>query len=78
MVQIEPAGARLSNPRHCDLLQRALSSLDDLEHSLARGEGLDLLAIDLSEAIAALGEITGEQASAQLLETIFARFCIGK
>lgn len=67
-----------SNPRHGDLLQRALSSLDDLEHSLARGEGLDLLAIDLSEAIAALGEITGEQASAQLLETIFARFCIGK
>ncbi len=67
-----------SNPRHSDLLRRAAASLDDLQQSLARGEPLDLLAIDLSDAIAALGEITGEEANAQLLETIFARFCIGK
>ncbi len=67
-----------SNPRHRDLLRRAAASLEDLQQSLARGEPLDLLAIDLSDAIAALGEITGEEASAQLLETIFSRFCIGK
>jgi tRNA modification GTPase len=67
-----------SNPRHRDLLRRAAISLDDLLSALGRDEPLDLLAIDLSEAIAALGEITGEQASDELLHTIFSRFCIGK
>ncbi|MHB1318522.1 MAG: tRNA uridine-5-carboxymethylaminomethyl(34) synthesis GTPase MnmE [Anaerolineae bacterium] len=67
-----------SNPRHRDLLRRAAASLDDLSSALGRGESLDLLTIDLSEALAALGEITGEQASEELLHTIFSRFCIGK
>jgi tRNA modification GTPase len=67
-----------SNPRHRDLLRRAAISLDDLQSALGRDDPLDLLAIDLSEAIAALGEITGEQASDELLHTIFSRFCIGK
>jgi len=67
-----------SNPRHRDLLLRARNHLDDLEAALSRGVPLDLISIDLSEAVAALGQITGEEASEQLLETIFGRFCIGK
>ena len=33
---------------------------------------------DFRTVMAALGEITGDQASDELLHTIFARFCIGK
>ena len=38
----------------------------------------DLIAVDLQAAVAALGEITGEDVSESILDTVFARFCIGK
>lgn len=38
----------------------------------------DLLAIDIRESLHHLGEITGEITPADLLQTIFSRFCIGK
>ncbi|MBN1219674.1 MAG: tRNA uridine-5-carboxymethylaminomethyl(34) synthesis GTPase MnmE [Anaerolineae bacterium] len=68
----------VSNPRHKALLQRAL------EHSraaiIAQQEGLspDLVSIDVREAVEALGEITGETVTEDLLDTIFGKFCIGK
>jgi len=42
------------------------------------GELVDLVAIDVSAAVHALGEITGQTASEDLVETIFSTFCIGK
>ncbi len=46
--------------------------------TLADGLPLDFVAIDLRAALEALGEITGETATADLLDRIFAEFCIGK
>jgi tRNA modification GTPase len=46
--------------------------------SHARGVPADLLAVDLTAALAAIGEITGESLSDDLLAAIFSRFCIGK
>jgi tRNA modification GTPase len=40
--------------------------------------GTELLAADLRHALAALGEITGEISSDDLLTSIFTQFCIGK
>jgi tRNA modification GTPase len=39
---------------------------------------LDLIAPSLREAVNALGEITGEVSTADILEAMFSRFCIGK
>jgi tRNA modification GTPase len=42
------------------------------------GLTFDLVAIDLAAAVDALGQITGQTASDDLLESIFGHFCIGK
>ncbi len=68
----------VSNPRHKEALQRALSHLQALEESHRRSLPADFLAIDLQAAVNALGEITGETASEELLEVIFSQFCLGK
>ena len=39
---------------------------------------LDVCAVDLSYALDALGEITGETLNEQVIDEVFARFCVGK
>ncbi len=74
-----PAGERLvSNPRHRDALARAAGHVRDTLDGHARGVPADLLAVDLTAALTAIGEITGESLSEDLLAAIFSRFCIGK
>ena len=49
--------------------------------SAAAGSGLatlDLVAIDLKDAWDALGEITGETATEEIISTVFEKFCVGK
>ena len=67
-----------SNPRHRDLFRRALVHVQEAQGALSEGLPADLVAIDVSEAVNALGEITGETASEDLLDRIFGSFCIGK
>lgn len=57
------------------------ASLSCLEHALnAANEGfpMDAIAQDLEDALSALGEITGEVTSADILDTVFSGFCVGK
>ncbi len=68
----------VSDPRHRDLLRRAHESLTAALGTLAEAGGLELVAVDLREALQALGEITGETATEDLLDTIFRTFCVGK
>jgi tRNA modification GTPase len=67
----------VSNPRHCDILRRALAHIVAARDSYAKGTA-DLLAVDLTAAVSALGEITGETVSEDVLDAIFGNFCIGK
>lgn len=63
--------------RHYNALERAAKSLEEA----AAGTGavtLDLIAVDLKEAWEALGEITGETASEEIISTVFEKFCVGK
>lgn len=76
--EAQMADPLVASARHADALRRAGESLADALRTLDRGDPLDFVAIDLRDALEALGEITGETATADLLDQIFAQFCIGK
>ncbi len=71
-------GPLVSNPRHKEALARAEKRLNLALESAVRGMPEDFISIDLTAAVDALGEITGETAGDDLLDTVFSRFCIGK
>ncbi|MBX3112799.1 MAG: tRNA uridine-5-carboxymethylaminomethyl(34) synthesis GTPase MnmE [Fimbriimonadaceae bacterium] len=65
-------------PRHVPLLQRAREALVDVRQTLGQPVPDDLAAVGLRAAARALGEITGETATPDVVERIFHDFCIGK
>jgi tRNA modification GTPase len=66
------------NQRHREVLLRALRALAIFDSDLHAGEPPEILAADLRSAVTALGEVSGEQVTEEILDAIFARFCIGK
>jgi tRNA modification GTPase len=70
-------GSFMARRRHLDALARAEANLQNGERLLQQGAG-ELLAEELRLAQQALGEITGEVSSDDLLGRIFSSFCIGK
>jgi tRNA modification GTPase len=68
----------VDSERQRDLLARALSGLQRLRASFSAGATPDLLAVDLADAMDALAEITGAVTSAEILDRMFSRFCVGK
>jgi len=68
----------ISNPRHKACLERAEAHLEQALAGIEARMADDFITIDLTAAVSALGEITGETVSDELLETIFSSFCIGK
>jgi tRNA modification GTPase len=77
-VEVSQQDLLIANPRHADALRRALASVQAADAATATGLPEDFVAIDVRAALDALGEITGETAGEDLLDTIFRRFCIGK
>jgi tRNA modification GTPase len=71
------AGA-VANPRHAEALARARAALGRATLAADDGAPGEIVALELRDALAAMGEVTGRNASEELLERIFARFCIGK
>lgn len=70
--------SELSESRHMHLAREAAAFLRSAADICARGEAVDLAAIDLHGALNALGRVTGEQMDEKLLDDIFSRFCVGK
>ncbi len=68
----------IDSQRQHDLIARALDALRRFSKGLDDGVHLDLLSVDLADALDALGEITGEVTSAEILEKMFSGFCVGK
>ena len=72
------SGALAARRRHLDALARARALVQSAAEALKTSQTVELFAEDLRLAQLALGEITGEVSSDDLLGAIFGSFCIGK
>jgi tRNA modification GTPase len=75
---VSPDTLVTANPRHIEILTRACGHVQDAAASLQQPAALDITAVDVTAAITALGEITGETIGEDVLDAIFRSFCVGK
>lgn len=78
MENIGEASSVVPNLRHRTALKRAIKSLKTAEAGFLNGQNEETLALDIRRAADLLGEITGNTAGIDILDTIFSNFCIGK
>ena len=68
----------LTQARHMRLAREAAGALREAAAGCARGDAIDLIAVELHEALNALSRVTGDQVDEKLLDDVFSRFCVGK
>ena len=68
----------VNNVRHVELLEKGRDSMNDALSMTKRKEALDFIEIDVKSAYENLGEIIGETVSDDIIDEVFARFCLGK
>ena len=73
-----PSEMLLTNQRHIYAAQKAANHLLEGAQALKNQSPLDMIAVDLHDANATLGEITGEDISERVLDAVFSNFCVGK
>ena len=69
---------RMTEERHLELARRALDALRRAVNTIDAALPLDLAEIDLREALSSFSEITGEDASEEVIDRVFKNFCVGK
>ncbi|MGC8783967.1 MAG: tRNA uridine-5-carboxymethylaminomethyl(34) synthesis GTPase MnmE [Armatimonadota bacterium] len=75
---LTPEGAVVTSERHQIALQGAIESLQQALHSAQTALPAELISVDLRGALDAIGLITGETVTEDIVERIFSDFCIGK
>lgn len=68
----------VTNMRHKNALERALVNIDDALVDIKGKMPLDCIEVDLRDCWENLGEISGDSINEDILDKIFAEFCIGK
>ena len=70
--------ATLTQARHVQAARGACQALEDAVAAIDAGLPLDVTAVDLTRAMHILGEITGETLDEDVIDRVFATFCVGK
>ena len=73
-----PYGQMLTNQRQEEATGRARAAVHRAREALEAGVTPDALLTDVEEALAALGELTGQSVREDITDRIFSRFCVGK
>lgn len=75
--KISSGGAMITNGRHYALVLEAAEELVHAEEAFS-ADAVDLASAAVSGALSALGRVTGANATEDVLDDIFSRFCVGK
>src|SRR5262249_21628075 len=75
---LRPESVVAINTRHRDCLRRALESCARAHTALGEGLSGEYAAVDLDQALRAVGEVIGVVDVEQILDSVFSQFCIGK
>lgn len=70
--------AIITSLRHKQLVSMAREELEKTKDAVIAGLPIDMLSIEIQNAIQHLGEITGETVSEDVIKGIFSKFCVGK
>ena len=76
--EISTEDALVTNERHLALLRKCSESLLHARGEFLKKTPEEFLMVDIRESLHSLSQITGEETSEEILDTIFKRFCIGK
>ncbi|MGL4652993.1 tRNA uridine-5-carboxymethylaminomethyl(34) synthesis GTPase MnmE [Cetobacterium sp.] len=78
--QVEDSSEKLviTNVRHKSALEKTKAAVENIFETINMGLPMDLIAVDLKEALDSLSEVTGEISNEDLLDHIFSNFCVGK
>ncbi len=71
-------GAIVTSARHQQKLSLAAESTAASIENLSEGSDLELVALELRQAMTAIDEITGRIYNEEILAEVFSRFCVGK
>ena len=68
----------LSNVRHISLLEQARNSLNEAKGAIANMLEVDMISIDIKNALDSILEIVGKSNTELVIDRLFSRFCLGK
>jgi len=77
-AQLDPGAAQLCSARQLAAATRARDALAEAIRARQDGFGLDAAAVCLTDALQALCDLTGEDATAATIDEVFETFCVGK
>jgi tRNA modification GTPase len=75
---LRPENTLAVNVRHRDCLRRALEACNRAHKTMEDTHAPEYIALDLNEALRAVGEVVGTVGVEQILDSVFGQFCIGK
>lgn len=77
-AQLDPSAAQLCSARQLAAATRARDALAEAIRARQDGFGLDAAAVCLTDALQALCDLTGEDATEATIDEVFETFCVGK
>lgn len=76
-LQIED-GEFITNIRHKNSIENAIKKLQKSKQVIIDNMPIDIISIDIKDALEELGKITGDSVSEDIIKEIFKKFCLGK